>query len=46
LQTKGVKGVATIDTPTAAWIAAVSAVGAAIVGCALLWPVMRKKVRK
>jgi hypothetical protein len=46
VQTKGVRGIASIETDTAAWIAAVSAVGAAIVGSAILWPVMRSKVRK
>jgi hypothetical protein len=46
LQTKGVRGIASIETDTAAWIAAVSAVGAAIMGSAILWPVMRSKVRK
>eukprot|EP00882_Tetradesmus_deserticola_P017252 GHRQ01018475.1.p2 GENE.GHRQ01018475.1~~GHRQ01018475.1.p2 ORF type:complete len:219 (+),score=51.75 GHRQ01018475.1:3-659(+) len=44
--TKGVRGIATIELPTAAWIAAVAAVGSAIVGTAILWPVMRRKVKK
>lgn len=44
LQTKGVRGVANIDINTAAWIAAVAAVGCAIVGSAALWPVMRRLV--
>ncbi|WIA38221.1 hypothetical protein OEZ86_001565 [Tetradesmus obliquus] len=44
--TKGVKGVATITMDSAAWIAAVAAVGAAILGSALLWPVMRNNLKK
>ncbi|KAF6263080.1 phosphate transporter [Scenedesmus sp. NREL 46B-D3] len=43
--TKGVRGIATIELADAAWIAAVAAVGCAIVGSALLWPVMKRKVR-
>jgi hypothetical protein len=46
LQTKGVKGVATIDINTAAWIAAVASVGCAILGSALLWPVMKSNLKK
>eukprot|EP00775_Hariotina_reticulata_P003090 gene3090-3369_t len=44
--TKGVRGIATIEVNTAAWIAAVAAVGCAVVGSALLWPVMRRQLRK
>jgi sodium-dependent phosphate transporter len=44
--TKGVRGVANIDINTAAWIAAVAAVGCAIVGSAALWPVMRRNLKK
>jgi hypothetical protein len=45
-QTKGVRGIASIEIDTAAWIAAVAAVGAAVVGSALLWPVMRRNVKR
>ncbi|WIA17922.1 hypothetical protein OEZ85_009416 [Tetradesmus obliquus] len=44
--TKGVRNTVSIELDTAAWIAAVAAVGAAIVGSALLWPVMRRNVRR
>uniref|UniRef100_A0A383W377 Phosphate transporter n=1 Tax=Tetradesmus obliquus TaxID=3088 RepID=A0A383W377_TETOB len=44
--TKGVRNTTVIELDTAAWIAAVAAVGAAIVGSALLWPVMRRNVRR
>lgn len=46
LQTKGVRGVATIEVNTAAWIAAAAAGGAAVIGTAILWPVMKRVLRK
>lgn len=44
--TKGVRSVATIDINTSAWIAAVAAAGCALVGSAILWPIMRRSLRK
>jgi hypothetical protein len=46
LQTKGVRAVVKIETETGAWIAAVGAVGASIIGCALVWPIMKRYLRK
>lgn len=46
LQTKGVQNTRKIDQATAAWIAAAAAGGCAIVGTALLWPFMRRNVRR
>lgn len=40
------RGIVTIDINTAAWIAAVGAAGAAVVGTAILWPVMKRVLRK
>jgi hypothetical protein len=45
-QTKGVRGVTTIDINMAAWISAVAAAGASIVGTAILWPVMKRVLAK
>lgn len=45
-QTKGVSAVVKIKTEKAAWLAAVSGVGAAIIGTAVLWPIMKRMVAK
>jgi membrane protein implicated in regulation of membrane protease activity len=45
-QTKGVRGVTTIDINMAAWISAVAAAGSSIVGTAILWPVMKRVLAK
>eukprot|EP00775_Hariotina_reticulata_P009363 gene9363-9526_t len=44
--TKGVRGVVDIETDQAAWISAAAAGGSAIVGSLILWPVMKRFVRK
>jgi sodium-dependent phosphate transporter len=44
--TKGVKNYVSIDQTKGAWLAAVSAAGAALLGSALLWPLMRRNLRK
>jgi hypothetical protein len=41
-----VRGIATIDINTAAWISAAAAAGCAVVGTAILWPVMRRLLAK
>lgn len=46
LQTKGVKNYVTIDQNKGAWIAAVGAAGAALVGSLLVWPLMRNNLKK
>lgn len=46
MQTKGVRAVVKIETAEGAWISAVAAVGAAIVGTAIMWPVMKRYLRK
>uniref|UniRef100_A0A383WJI0 Phosphate transporter n=1 Tax=Tetradesmus obliquus TaxID=3088 RepID=A0A383WJI0_TETOB len=44
--TKGVSAVVKIKTEKAAWLAAVSGVGAAVIGTAALWPLMKRMVAK
>lgn len=44
--TKGVKNYVTIDQNKGAWLAAVSATGAALVGSAILWPLMSKSLKR
>eukprot|EP00878_Enallax_costatus_P004065 GHUV01004290.1.p1 GENE.GHUV01004290.1~~GHUV01004290.1.p1 ORF type:complete len:604 (+),score=132.83 GHUV01004290.1:211-2022(+) len=44
--TKGVKNYVTIDQSTGAWIAAVAATGAALVGSAIIMPMMNRSLRK
>jgi hypothetical protein len=41
-----VRGIATIDINTAAWISAAAAGGSSIVGTAILWPVMKRLLAK
>jgi hypothetical protein len=41
-----VRGIVTIDINTAAWISAVGAAGAALLGTAILWPVMKRVLAK
>lgn len=35
-----------IETPQGAWMAAVGAVGAAVIGTLIMWPVMKRYLRK
>lgn len=44
--TKGVRAVVSIETPQGAWMAAVGAVGAAVIGTLIMWPVMKRYLRK
>lgn len=46
LQTKGVKNYVSISAEKGAWIAAVASAGAAILGSAIIWPLMRKTLRQ
>jgi hypothetical protein len=41
-----VRAVVKIENAQGAWIAAVGAVGASIIGCALVWPIMKRYLRK
>jgi hypothetical protein len=45
-QTKGVRAVVTIENAQGAWMSAVGAVGASIVGTLVMWPVMKRYLRK
>lgn len=44
--TKGVKNYVSISAEKGAWIAAVASAGAAILGSAIIWPLMRKTLRQ
>jgi hypothetical protein len=46
LQTKGVKSIVSIKPENAAWYAAIGGAGAAVLGSAIAWPMMRKLVRE
>lgn len=45
-QTKGVKSIVSIKPENAAWYAAIGGGGAALLGSAIAWPIMRKVVKR
>lgn len=46
LQTKGVKNYVAISQEKGAWLAAVGAAGAMVVGTAIIWPIMARMLKK
>jgi len=46
VQTKGVKSIVQINPTDAAWYAAVGGAGAAVVGTLVVWPLMRRVLKK